>query len=46
LTRLTGKRPSDRYFRHQTKLGADIAEHGTPLIQDVDAAEILMKYAQ
>jgi len=42
---LSGKRPSDRYFRHQTKLGADIAEHGTSLIQDVAAAEILMKYA-
>ena len=43
---LSGKRPSDRYFRHQTKLGNNIAEGGSSLIADVAAAEILMKYAQ
>ena len=43
---LTGKRPSDRYFKHVAQLGADIAERGSSLLADVGAGEILMKYAQ
>jgi alkylation response protein AidB-like acyl-CoA dehydrogenase len=43
---LTGKRPSDRYFKETTKLGGEIAEKGTSILTDVAAAEIMMQYAQ
>jgi hypothetical protein len=43
---LTGRRPSDREFRHQTQLGRDIAEQGSSLIAGVAAADILMKYGE
>ncbi len=45
LTRkLTGKPPSDRYFRSVTKLGERIADGGFPAIAGIDAAEIMMPY--
>ena len=42
--RLTGRRPSDAYFRSATKLGAAIAEGGFKAIAGVEPEEILMKY--
>ena len=45
LTRkLTGKRPSDRYFRAVTKLGEMIAEGGFHSIAGLHPDEILMPY--
>ncbi len=45
LTRkLTGKRPSDRYYRKVTKLGQVIADGGFKSIAGLDAGEILMPY--
>ncbi|HRX83143.1 MAG TPA: hypothetical protein P5307_28955, partial [Pirellulaceae bacterium] len=45
LTReLTGRRPSDRYFRHATNLGATIAEGGFASIAGLHPDEILMPY--
>ncbi|HTN74713.1 MAG TPA: acyl-CoA dehydrogenase family protein [Pirellulaceae bacterium] len=43
---LTGKRPSDRYFRLVTKLGAQIAAGGSSLLQGIDPDPILMGYEQ
>ena len=46
LTRdLTGKRPSDRYFRTVTKLGETIVDGGFKSIAGIDDIEILMSYA-
>ena len=46
LTReLTGKRPSDRYFRHATTLGATIADGGFKSISGLHPDEILMSYS-
>jgi alkylation response protein AidB-like acyl-CoA dehydrogenase len=42
--RLTGKRPSDRYFRTVTRLGEAIADGHSKLISDAPADEILMRY--
>ena len=42
--RLTGRRPTDGYFRAVTKLGATIAEGGFEAIAGVQAQEILMPY--
>jgi hypothetical protein len=45
LTRkLTGERPSDRYFRTVTKLGEAIVEGGFRSISGVYAGEIMMQY--
>lgn len=45
LTRkLTGERPSDRYYRTITKLGEAICDGGFKSIQGVNAGEIMMKY--
>ena len=45
LTReLTGKRPSDRYFRAATTLGATIADGGFKSIAGLAPDEILMSY--
>ncbi|MBC8356450.1 MAG: acyl-CoA/acyl-ACP dehydrogenase [Planctomycetes bacterium] len=45
LTReLTGKRPSDRYFRNATSLGAAITEGGFTSISGLAPDEILMSY--
>lgn len=45
LTReLTGRRPTDRYFRHATSLGATIAEGGFKSIAGLVPDEILMPY--
>jgi len=45
LTRkLTGRRPTDAYFRSATKLGAQIADGGYKAISGVEPEEILMKY--
>jgi alkylation response protein AidB-like acyl-CoA dehydrogenase len=45
LTRkLTGQRPSDRYFRTATKLGEAIVEGGFKSIAGLDAGEIMMPY--
>jgi alkylation response protein AidB-like acyl-CoA dehydrogenase len=47
LTRkLTGKRPSDRYFRAVTKLGKTIADGGFPGLSDVPQDKILMPYGE
>ena len=42
--RLTGERPSDRYFRQVTGLGEAIAEGHSKLIGDAPVDEILMRY--
>jgi hypothetical protein len=45
LTRkITGQRPSDRYFRSITKLGEKIVEGGFKSIAGVNAGDIMMKY--
>ena len=45
LTRkLTGKRPTDGYFRAVTKLGETIEAGGFEAIAGVDPGEILMTY--
>jgi alkylation response protein AidB-like acyl-CoA dehydrogenase len=47
LTRkLTGKRPSDAYYRAVTKLGEKIAEGGFEAIAGLEAEPILMSYSQ
>ncbi len=43
--KLTGKRPSDRYFKSFTKLGAAIADGGFHSIAGLHPDEILMPYA-
>jgi alkylation response protein AidB-like acyl-CoA dehydrogenase len=46
LTRkLTGERPSDRYFKAVTRLGRQIAENGFPGMPATPPDEILMPYA-
>jgi hypothetical protein len=42
--RLTGRRPSDRYFRDATRLGAAVADGAFPAIAGIEAAAILMPY--
>jgi hypothetical protein len=42
--RLTGKRPTDRYYRTVTKLGEKIADGGFTAIAGVAAGEIMMQY--
>jgi len=45
LTRkLTGERPSDRYYKTITKLGEAIVDGGFKSIQGVNAGEIMMQY--
>jgi alkylation response protein AidB-like acyl-CoA dehydrogenase len=44
--KLTGKRPSDSYFRAVTKLGKAIDEGGYEEIAGIPAEPILMKYAE
>ena len=47
LTRkITGQRPSDRYFRTATKLGEAIVEGGFKSIAGLEVGEILMPYDQ
>jgi alkylation response protein AidB-like acyl-CoA dehydrogenase len=41
---LSGRRPSDRYYRAVTKLGEQIAEGGFKSIAGLEAGEILMPY--
>ena len=41
---LSGKRPTDRYFRSVTKLGETIVDGGFKSISGVDEIEILMRY--
>ena len=41
---LTGKRPSDRYFRTVTELGTKIADGGFKSIAGIKADDIMMKY--
>ena len=43
--KLTGKRPTDAYFRAVTRLGENIAEGGFEAIAGIDADEILMPYS-
>ena len=43
--KLTGKRPTDAYFRAVTRLGESIAEGGFEAIAGVEAEEILMPYS-
>jgi hypothetical protein len=42
--RLTGRRPSDRWFRQVTNLGEAIADGGFKSIAGLQPDEILMKY--
>jgi len=42
--RITGRRPSDAYFRAATKLGETVASGGFEAIAGIDAGEILMPY--
>jgi alkylation response protein AidB-like acyl-CoA dehydrogenase len=42
--RITGRRPSDSYFRAATKLGETVAAGGFEAIAGIDAGEILMPY--
>ena len=42
--KLTGKRPSDTYFRAVTKLGENIAEGGFEAIAGIKAGEVLGPY--
>jgi alkylation response protein AidB-like acyl-CoA dehydrogenase len=45
LTRkITGQRPSDRYYRTATKLGDAIVQGGFKSIAGIDAGEIMMPY--
>ncbi len=44
--KLTGKRPTDGYYRAVTKLGAKIAEGGFEAIAGLKAEPILMPYSQ
>ncbi|MCA9248178.1 MAG: acyl-CoA/acyl-ACP dehydrogenase [Planctomycetales bacterium] len=44
--RRSGKRPSDRYFRKITKLGATIADGGFKSIAGYEPDEIMMRYEQ
>ena len=45
LTRkLTGRPPSDRYFRAVTKLGERIADGGFAALAGINSAEIMMRY--
>jgi acyl-CoA dehydrogenase len=43
--KLTGKRPTDAYFRAVTRLGEAIAEGGFEAIAGIEAEEILMPYS-
>jgi acyl-CoA dehydrogenase len=43
--KLSGKRPTDAYFRAVTRLGENVAEGGFEAIAGVDAEEILMPYS-
>ena len=42
--KLTGRRPSDRYFRTATQLGQAIADGGFKSIAGLQPDEIMMKY--
>ena len=44
--KLTGKRPTDAYYRAVTKLGEKIAEGGFEAISGLEAEPILMSYSQ
>jgi hypothetical protein len=47
LTRkLTGRPPSDRYFRAVTKLGERIADGGFAALAGIEASEIMMRYGE
>jgi hypothetical protein len=41
----TGRRPSNRYYRQVTELGAAIAEGSFSSISNIETGEILMRYA-
>jgi alkylation response protein AidB-like acyl-CoA dehydrogenase len=42
--KLTGRRPSNSYYRQVTELGAAIADGGFPGLEGIDGGEILMRY--
>ncbi|MEX2172179.1 MAG: acyl-CoA dehydrogenase family protein [Pirellulales bacterium] len=42
--KLTGRRTSDRDFKQLGRLGAMLAEGGSPLLKDVPEVDILMRY--
>jgi len=44
--KLTGERPSDRYFRQVTKLADLIIEKGYPGMSDIAQADILFSYSK
>jgi hypothetical protein len=46
IRELTGRRPSDRYFRAVGELGSKIAAGGFASISGLHPDEILMKYEQ
>jgi hypothetical protein len=43
--KLTGKRPTDAYFRAVTRLGESVAEGGFEAIAGLEAEAILMPYS-
>lgn len=45
VQKLTGRRPSDGYFRKVTRLGEAIAERGLSAVGNIEPSEILMPYA-
>jgi hypothetical protein len=46
IQKLSGKRPSDSYYRAVTKLGETIAAGGFDAIAGIEPEAILMPYAQ
>lgn len=44
INRLTGRRPTDRYYRRISELGADVAQHHLPGMSDAPPSNILMPY--
>jgi hypothetical protein len=46
IQKLSGKRPSDSYYRAVTKLGETIAGGGFDAIAGIEPEAILMPYAQ
>jgi hypothetical protein len=42
--KVTGRRPSNSYYRQVTELGAAIADAGFPGLEGIEGGEILMRY--
>ena len=44
ISKYTGKRASNRYYRQVTELGAAIADGGFKGIEGINGGEIMMRY--